>query len=48
MDSELDRLRALGEVEEATADLDDLPPPLRLEGVEPPSQVLARLRRDER
>jgi prevent-host-death family protein len=46
---ELDRLRASGELEEATVDLDDLPEPLPLlAGQEPPSSVLARLRRDER
>jgi prevent-host-death family protein len=45
----LERLRAAGEVEPATADLDELPAPLRLQaGQEPPSAVLARLRRDER
>jgi prevent-host-death family protein len=45
----LDRLRALGEIEPATADLDDLPEPLVLpRGIEPPSEVLRRLRRDER
>jgi prevent-host-death family protein len=46
--SALDRLRAAGEVEQATLDLDDLPPPLKLRGELPPSEVLARLRRDER
>jgi len=46
---ELDRLRAFGELEEATVDLDELPEPLALPaGQEPPSSVLARLRRDER
>ncbi len=45
----LERLRAAGEVDPATADLDELPAPLRLRaGQEPPSAVLARLRRDER
>lgn len=45
----LDQLRASGEVEEATGNLDDLPEPLDLEpGQEPPSAVLARLRADER
>jgi prevent-host-death family protein len=45
----LERLRAAGEVEPATADLDELPPPLPLAaGQERPSAVLARLRRDER
>ena len=47
--SPLDRMRAAGDVETATADLDDLPGPLDLPGeVELPSRVLARLRRDER
>jgi prevent-host-death family protein len=47
--SPIDRLRAAGEVEPPTADLDDLAEPLALEpGVELPSEVLARLRRDER
>jgi prevent-host-death family protein len=47
--SPLERLRAAGDVEPATGDLDDLPPPLKLEpGQELPSAVLARLRRDER
>jgi prevent-host-death family protein len=45
----LDRLRALGEVERATAGFDDLPEPLPLRpGAEAPSKVLERLRRDER
>jgi prevent-host-death family protein len=47
--SPLDRLRALGEIEPATGNLGDLPEPLVLgRGVERPSEVLARLRRDER
>jgi prevent-host-death family protein len=47
--SPLERMRAAGDVETATADLDDLPEPLVLSAdVELPSQVLARLRRDER
>lgn len=47
--SVLDRLRASGELEPATSDIADLPPPLVLTpGAELPSQVLARLRRDER
>ena len=46
--SPLEQLRAAGEIEPATADLDDLPPPLELEGLEAASAVLARLRRDER
>jgi prevent-host-death family protein len=45
----LEQLRAAGEVIAATADFDSLPEPLPLEpGEEPPSAVLARLRRDER
>jgi prevent-host-death family protein len=47
--SPLDRLRALGEIDPATADLDDLPEPLVLPPrVERPSTVLRRLRRNER
>ena len=46
--SPLERLRATGEAEPATADLDDLPAPLRSRAAELPSEVLARLRRDER
>ena len=47
--SPLEQLRALGEIEPATADLDDLPEPLVLpRGIERPSAVLRRLRRDER
>lgn len=45
--STLDRLRAAGEVESAIGDIDELPPPLPSQG-ELPSEVLARLRRDER
>ena len=45
----LERLRAAGEVEPATADLNKLPAPLELQaGQEPPSAILARLRRVER
>jgi len=45
----LERLRYTGQVEEASHDLDRLPPPISLpEGVETPSATLARLRRDER
>ncbi len=48
-DSMLDRLRALGEIDPATADLDDLPEPLVLApGIEHPSEVLHRLRSNER
>jgi prevent-host-death family protein len=46
--SPLERLRAAGEIQSATGDLDDLPPPLPSQGKERPSQVLARLRQDER
>lgn len=46
--SPLERLRASGDVEPATADLDRLPIPLRPHATELPSAVLARLRRDER
>lgn len=47
--SPLDRLRALGEIDAAMGDLDDLPEPLVLApGIERPSEVLRRLRRDER
>ena len=47
--SPLERMRAAGDVEPATEDLDDLPEPLVLpDGTELPSQALARLRRDER
>jgi antitoxin (DNA-binding transcriptional repressor) of toxin-antitoxin stability system len=46
--SPLEQLRVAGEIEPATSDLDDLPPPLPSRGTEPPSAVLARLRHDER
>jgi prevent-host-death family protein len=47
--SPLERMRATGDVETATADLDDLPEPLVLPaGAELPSDVLARQRRNER
>ena len=47
--SPLERLRALGEVEPARGDLDDLPAPLALpRSSERPSDVLRRLRRGER
>jgi hypothetical protein len=46
--SPLEKLRAAGDVEPATADLDELPPPLKPRGAELPSRVLARLRSDER
>jgi prevent-host-death family protein len=45
----LDRLRALGDLEPAKGDLDDLPQPLVLApGLERPSAVLGRLRKHER
>ena len=45
----LERLRALGDIEPATRNLDDLPQPLVLAPrTERPSQVLSRLRRNER
>jgi prevent-host-death family protein len=46
--SALERLQAAGDVDPATGDLDDLPSPLPPRGKKLPSQVLARLRRDER
>jgi prevent-host-death family protein len=47
--SPLERMRAAGDVESATADLDDLPEPLVLPpDTELPSRVLARLRSHER
>jgi prevent-host-death family protein len=47
--SPLERMRAAGDVENATADLEDLPEPLVLAAeAELPSRVLAQLRRDER
>ena len=45
----LEQMRAAGDIEPASGELDELPEPLALlEDVEPPSSVLARLRRDER
>jgi len=46
--SPLERLRATGEVDRATGDIDELPPPLKSKSAELPSEVLARLRRNER
>lgn len=47
--SPLDRLRALGEIDPATDDLDDLPQPLVLAPeIESPGAALKRLRRNER
>lgn len=45
----LELMRAAGQIESASADLEDLPAPLVLpDDVESPSAVLARLRRDAR
>jgi prevent-host-death family protein len=45
----LEQLRAAGEVDPATADLDDLPEPISLPtGAESPSAALRRLRSSER
>ena len=45
----LERLRASGDLQPTDGDVSDLPEPLPLApGAEPPSVVLARLRRDER
>jgi prevent-host-death family protein len=45
----LDQMRAAGDVDTATGDLDDLPEPLVLPtGAEAPSEALARLRSEER
>jgi prevent-host-death family protein len=47
--SPIERLTAAGDLLPGQHDLDDLPDPLPLgPGKEPPSGVLARLRRDER
>ena len=47
--SPLDRLRAAGDLDPATADIADLPEPVVLAaGFEAPSDTLARLRRDDR
>lgn len=45
----LERMRAAGEIDPATEEHDDLPAPISLApNIEPPSDALARLRRDER
>jgi prevent-host-death family protein len=46
----IDRLRATGDLQPARSDLNDLPEPLPLAAGQaaPPSDVLERLRRDER
>jgi prevent-host-death family protein len=44
----LESLRAAGEVESATGELGELPPPLPSTGRRLPSEALARLRHDER
>lgn len=47
--SPLDRMRASGQVDEASCDINDLPEPIALpDGAESPSEVLARLRLAER
>jgi prevent-host-death family protein len=46
--SALERMRASGDIEPATGDLDDLPAPLPSRGAESPSSRLARLREHER
>lgn len=47
--SRIDRLRALGDIDPAEGDLDDLPDPLvPASRTERPSDALRRLRRDER
>jgi prevent-host-death family protein len=46
--SPLERMRAAGDVEPATGDLDDLPAPLPSRRAEEPSSRLARLRQHER
>lgn len=46
--SPLERLRAAGDVDDARGSLDELPPPLPHRGDVAPSEVLTRLRRDER
>ena len=48
-DDPVERLMAAGDLQASEGDLSDLPEPIPLpEGSEPPSSVLARLRRDER
>jgi prevent-host-death family protein len=48
-DDPVQRLRAAGDLQPSEGDLDELPEPLPLPaGIEAPSRVLARLRRDER
>ena len=45
----LQQMRTAGEIDPATADLDDLPDPVVLpDGIEAPSAALGRLRQDER
>ena len=44
----LERLRLSGDVEPASSDLADLPPPLPVSGDELPSERLIRRRREER
>jgi len=48
-DDPVERLMAAGDLQASEGDLSDLPEPIPLpEGSEPPSSVLAHLRRDER
>jgi prevent-host-death family protein len=48
-DDPVERLRAAGDLQRSEGELSELPPPLVLgAGVELPSEVLSRLRRDER
>lgn len=45
----LEQMRSSGEIDSASADIDDLPEPITLRnGVESPSAALRRLRNDER
>ena len=45
----LEQLRSAGEIDPASADLNELPEPITLPGsVEPPSAVLRRLRTEDR
>jgi hypothetical protein len=45
--SPLEQLRMAGEIEPASGELDDLPPPIPSKAAELPSVVLARLRESE-
>jgi prevent-host-death family protein len=47
--SPLEQMRSSGEIDSASADIDDLPEPISLpSGVESPTAALRRLRRNER